>query len=1540
MNPDCRDIRFSDSAGNELSFWISITEGMVRKLHSLPVWVTIPSLPAGDSSVFLHFDKGEESAECGSCGVPASPNCGNGCGDNTFDIYSLDLGDGSDWKCDAGRYKDPNAKFVSEELLSNTFILNFRVQCVAEKEMVVYFLTQENSSAGNIDMYDGYKMFVDWDGIDSDDEHYNRGKWFIRLFKKEGGGSWDSEIDSVEWLASHNSVQDFEIRVGENNGTIEISINGISYATVPRDDCFSGGYVGFDRVNWSTSGEEGSNSTDGISPLFVRRYIHRDPEVAFAGRTDLAIRKVQPTFDRNFMGEGIVENLPRQQRLVESILGNTLESYIFNAYDIAQSDQIFIFRMKVKNRGEGSDTIDILVNKEALVPSEWLMAYSYDSFSQVPNLPGGDNQSGQITLAAGGEEEIECFIMPSSRVLAEEGLGALNVVIRATSQEDLSCDTGQFIAKIVGNPECYWVKKMPVTISYPDDSGTGDLYDYQILVNVSGMDFSDAHSDGSDIFFTDADKVTIPFWQKSFNKKGGEGAFWVKVPSIISGGSTSITMWWGNTSGSSRSSKVATFDLWHDSTGRLVDEVVGCSDGTHDCSSLSEDPDGWKNNPTFMDNYNWWKIKEKDGNAVIMADKGAFHNSSDIGPLLTNGDVNWNNYEVTYAFHDEYTNYDGAPYGNPQHNPIYFQDRGNQWGMEFCANTFIFRPFVRGTDYRGIFQVHAGNILGQAFPLQENWYFIKVRAFNNPSTNQIHLSLLSTTAGKIPHDRDDDDGYVTIGNFLVDQFYSLEGGKIGFGGWNGGFSFDDIRVRKYVEPEPSSKVGLMEDGGYSSVASFSFPKIVPCGINGRSIYLNTIVHPWKWRGDLYALFADCLINNCCQSGEDKNLPGTVSLWGSIDSATPKGFGTHLMETFAGDDNRGSIHDSDWKASGRYIFTSIDEDGDSTIEKNETIPFGIKQKERLRDLLGTEDNSETERLIRFVRGSWISGYPRSDTRDMNTDNDATTHNDNEQWKLSDVIHSSPLFVGLPAMGIFNDTYKDFVTAFSNRDRVLYFSSNDGMVHAVRLALYDEGTKKFIVDTNGTELWCFIPHTILNKLKDTTENYHKYTVDGLLRAVDAKLSDGAYHTILCGVLRSGGVSVFALDVTHPTAPVFLWEINGECGHDLDQDGDVDSTDATIATQIGETWSAPAMGRLKGQEKEVAIFGSGFAVNDIAHLKKKAFLTVVDLETGKVLHQVKLSDKVGNVVFHITPLRDRFGYIKRIYMSDLYGRVFRFDLDDENKVTSFFSKNSADSRDILFEPIDYPSSDITNTLNFPQRPVTVPITTAYGGKPGEYWVYFGTGLFDGYHDAYPYQRFYGIRDIVQEFTLTDSDLVNRTCTCTCSGGNGEKLPDFCAPRCETVTHGWYIELGHNDPRDVEGEKNQISKDRNERVLNFAKVYGGYVFFTTYTPIDSPCKGGIAQLYVVKYDTGKVTEDPILDINGDKHITSEDTITLDDIATPARSLKLGDGIPSAPHFIVSDGVVKTVVGLNPSPNPAEVTLNSELLTQNAHIILWREVK
>src|SRR6185437_13085792 len=101
---------------------------------------------------------------------------------------------------------------------------------------------------------------------------------------------------------------------------------------------------------------------------------------------------------------------------------------------------------------------------------------------------------------------------------------------------------------------------------------------------------------------------------------------------------------------------------------------------------------------------------------------------------------------------------------------------------------------------------------------------------------------------------------------------------------------------------------------------------------------------------------------------------------------------------------------------------------------------------------------------------------------------------------------------------------FEASHANRSPVIYAGANDGMLHAFSA-------------TTGQELFAYIPNGVFANLEKLTSQFynqqHLFYVDGSPQASDVQFSDGSWHTVLVGGERAGGNTVFALDVTNPTA-----------------------------------------------------------------------------------------------------------------------------------------------------------------------------------------------------------------------------------------------------------------------------------------------------------------------------------------------------------------------------------------------------------------------
>jgi Tfp pilus tip-associated adhesin PilY1 len=242
------------------------------------------------------------------------------------------------------------------------------------------------------------------------------------------------------------------------------------------------------------------------------------------------------------------------------------------------------------------------------------------------------------------------------------------------------------------------------------------------------------------------------------------------------------------------------------------------------------------------------------------------------------------------------------------------------------------------------------------------------------------------------------------------------------------------------------------------------------------------------------------------------------------------------------------------------------------------------------------------------------------------------------------------------------YDQFLIDYSDRRQVLYVGANDGMLHC------------FDVLT-GEELWAFIPYNLLPKLRNmravdnaTGARYFNRDiyVDGTPTSADVYIdADGdgnkEWRTILiCGQGAGYGSSVagglnyyFALDITDPENPQPLWEFTHE--------------------RLGETWSVPAIGKVikNGEATWVAFVGSGYDNNSERRTGNRFY--AIDLETGEEFwlfdaDEVDTSRQLGWDIENTIPCSpstvdiDQDGFVDRVYVGDLDGRLWKIDVSNE--------------------------------------------------------------------------------------------------------------------------------------------------------------------------------------------------------------------------------------------------------------------------------------
>ncbi len=337
------------------------------------------------------------------------------------------------------------------------------------------------------------------------------------------------------------------------------------------------------------------------------------------------------------------------------------------------------------------------------------------------------------------------------------------------------------------------------------------------------------------------------------------------------------------------------------------------------------------------------------------------------------------------------------------------------------------------------------------------------------------------------------------------------------------------------------------------------------------------------------------VGSLCQPGDDcVEIQDVKYLWSAADKLRNMDPADRNIWTWNDANNDGIVNGSGTSAEWFQLNSSVNWSALNTTAAGATHVRGPVTEDFLTSadwfsFVDNDNNTDTELEDQSLDAlaDWIRGTDQlnNETTDDNSNGRLDKqlrsrqffiNNITKEWRLGDIIHSTPIVVAKPAEAyhyIYRDaSYGYFSKRWAKRRNMVYFGANDGMLHAVNGGFYFEHLSQFCctneLDTdetspnymeclapvvNGTcttgddlgdELWAYIPYNLQPHLKCLTdqEYSHKYFVDQKPRIFDVQIFPeegvcqsnlydsgcihaGGWGTILVGSMRFGGAPVEA-------------------------------------------------------------------------------------------------------------------------------------------------------------------------------------------------------------------------------------------------------------------------------------------------------------------------------------------------------------------------------------------------------------------------------
>ncbi|MEO3864789.1 pilus assembly protein [Rheinheimera fenheensis] len=518
----------------------------------------------------------------------------------------------------------------------------------------------------------------------------------------------------------------------------------------------------------------------------------------------------------------------------------------------------------------------------------------------------------------------------------------------------------------------------------------------------------------------------------------------------------------------------------------------------------------------------------------------------------------------------------------------------------------------------------------------------------------------------------------------------------------------------------------------------------------------------------------------------------------------------------------------WNDSGTADGNSVRDGGAAgQLKKQQQRTFLVNKGSTLVELSAENFTDAIDGDLAADQESLASNINWARGLDVDDDNNDGSKSDLRADLMGDPLHSKPL-----------------VLSYGKDDIRILLGTNHGFMHMFQ----DSGE-------TITENWAFMPQELMKNIPQLRANIKGnpkvYGVDSppvaYFRDLDGDGIIGSEDKVwLFFGLRRGGDSYYALDITNPDEPRFMWHI--------------DSSTSGFE-ELGQSWSKPVITFLKERgDKPVLVFGAGFSTNKDSTLLATPDETgrgvfIVDAEQGSLVKSFGpehgIEHSVPGAVSFLDSDYDAFA--DRLYFSDTGGNVWRADLvgTDKSKwslfkFASLSAPTAAEDRRFFYEPVVARAlmqqvTEVTTEVNGVASTVVTKAEVPFDA------VVIGSG-------SRPHPLYEGVQDKL--FMLRDKNTVSQLFTV-------DNTP-------ETITLSDLYEVVDTTPRTTTEAKLELQKDLSatkgwfyqlgsgEKSLSPAVVVSGVAFFTSYIPSvelnENTCEldGGQGSIYAFNLNFG----------------------------------------------------------------------------------------